>query len=224
MLPCHTLALILAPLAPLWTPDAPSPRVLAHFDDGPPTPRWVVVNDNVMGGRSTGGPRYHGGMLTFEGFTNTNGGGFSSLRSVPGEFDLADYDALTLRVRGDERTYRVDLRTDLWYDRHEVAYQARFRVPTDAPTDGGWHEVTIPFSAFFPTSKGDNITGRVLPLDPATVRSIGLSINDGAHAPFQLHVDEIRAVHSPIPKDIQDARATQSERLNTLLARLDPEA
>lgn len=221
MIPLHALAAALARLA---APDAPPPLVLADFNDGPPTPRWVVVNDNVMGGRSTGGARYHAGMLTFEGFTNTNGGGFSSLRSVPGNFDLAGYDALTLRIRGDARTYRVDLRTDLWYDGHEVAYQARFKAPDTAEAADGWHEVTVPFSAFFPTSKGDNITGRVPPLDPACIRRIGLIINDGDHAPFELHIDEIAAVKSPLPKDIRDAQATQSERLNRLLATLSPEA
>ncbi len=41
---------------------------------------WQTVNDNVMGGRSLGGPEFADGLMVFAGETNTDGGGFSSLR------------------------------------------------------------------------------------------------------------------------------------------------
>ena len=44
---------------------------------------WYVVNDNVMGGRSEGDFEQHKGELSFTGRTNTNGGGFSSIRTKP---------------------------------------------------------------------------------------------------------------------------------------------
>jgi len=44
---------------------------------------WYVVNDNVMGGRSQGAFEMEQGALRFAGRTNTNGGGFSSIRTQP---------------------------------------------------------------------------------------------------------------------------------------------
>mgnify|MGYP006294323589 CR=1 FL=1 len=195
---------------------AADPVPLADFEPGSDLPRWTTVNDNVMGGRSTGGPTYSGGVLTFTGFTNTIGGGFSSLRSVPARFDLSEHDAVRLRVKGDSRTYRVDLRTDVWYDDHEVAYQARF-TPNSADE---WTEITIPFTAFFPTSKGDDVTGLVPALNPANVRRVGIIINDGTHGPFELKVDHLEAVTMDVPSDIQALRDEQSARLNHLRTEL----
>ena len=52
---------------------------------------WYVQNDNVMGGRSEGGFNISSGQLIFAGNTNTNGGGFSSIRTQPLKFDLSGY-------------------------------------------------------------------------------------------------------------------------------------
>ena len=51
------------------------------LDDGPVGLEWRIVNDNVMGGRSRGDFEISEESLSFFGATNTNGGGFSSIRS-----------------------------------------------------------------------------------------------------------------------------------------------
>ena len=51
------------------------------LDDGPVGLEWRIVNDNVMGGRSRGDFEISEESLSFFGVTNTNGGGFSSIRS-----------------------------------------------------------------------------------------------------------------------------------------------
>ena len=73
---------------------------LTEFAAEPGDIRWRTVNDNVMGGRSRGGYRIEDGALRFRGSTNTNGGGFSSIRSVPKSLAL-NGDGLALRLRGD---------------------------------------------------------------------------------------------------------------------------
>ena len=66
---------------------------------------WYVVNDNVMGGRSDGDFEQEDGVLKFTGRTNTNGGGFSSIRTKPMELALSDHSGVQLRVKGDGRRY-----------------------------------------------------------------------------------------------------------------------
>ena len=81
-------------------PAADNPLELANL-------QWIVVNDNVMGGRSNGGFDIDGGELRFAGSTNTNGGGFSSIRTGRLDLDLASHDGVVLRVRGDGRRLRI---------------------------------------------------------------------------------------------------------------------
>jgi len=52
-----------------------------NFETSDELRQWYAVNDGVMGGLSSGGPRFDDGIMIFEGMINTNGGGFSSLRS-----------------------------------------------------------------------------------------------------------------------------------------------
>ena len=56
---------------------------LTSFNADSPDFGWYVQNDNVMGGRSEGGFDISSGQLIFSGNTNTNGGGFSSIRTQP---------------------------------------------------------------------------------------------------------------------------------------------
>ncbi|MEM1247265.1 MAG: CIA30 family protein [Acidobacteriota bacterium] len=155
---------------------------------------WIAVNDNVMGGRSRGGPVPHDGFLEFTGATNTQGGGFSSTRTAGTTFDLSEYDALWLRVLGDGRTYRGELRTDVTFRGRGVVYRAEFA------TDGTWQEIVLPFESFWASSRGRDVRRLVEPLDLLRIRSVGLMIYDGLDGPFRLEVDEIRAVKL-LPKE-----------------------
>ena len=94
------------------TSGAESLRVLTSFDSPESDLGWRVVNDNVMGGRSVGGFEVADGVLVFSGATNTDGGGFSSIRTEARDLDLGAWQGVRLRVRGDGRTYTFRLSTD----------------------------------------------------------------------------------------------------------------
>jgi len=168
-----------------------APHVIEYFDSDDVTERWVTVNDNVMGGRSTGGPAFADGILTFSGATNTNGGGFSSIRMQPDEHDLTGHDGLLLRVRGDGRTYKASIRTDVMRGRWLIPFRADFETVANE-----WIEVFIPMDAFTPSFFGREIRDDPPALDPAKVSSIGLMIYDGQDGPFTLEVDWIAAVQA----------------------------
>jgi hypothetical protein len=154
-------------------------RLLADFSTT--SLAWTTVNDNVMGGRSEGGFTVADGTLVFAGATNTDGGGFSSIRSKPRALGLEGLSAIRLRVRGDGRTYTFRLATG------ERAYWAEF-----ATTKGKWREVRLPFDAFVPRFRGARLD--LPPVDPADVASVGLMVYDKRDGPFRLEVDWIRAV------------------------------
>lgn len=168
-------------------PPEPALRPLMNFDGSPQEPRWVAVNDGVMGGRSSGGPAVVDGRLEFRGTLSlANNGGFSSVRSVGRDFDLSHASHVVLRVRGDGRRYQLRLATDARYRGMPISYGVAFDTPA-----GEWTEVRLPLAALRPTVRGDALPGP--PLDPARVREIGLLIADQREGPFALAVDWIAA-------------------------------
>ena len=116
-------ALLAEALSPRGDKASGPVMVLADFNGEKVAEEWKTVNDNVMGGRSKGGPSFNDGILTFSGATNTNGGGFSSIRTQPGKFDLSGKDGLLIRARGDGRTYKAELRTDIKMRSWELPFQ-----------------------------------------------------------------------------------------------------
>ena len=160
-------------------------RTLMNFDNSPQEPRWVAVNDGVMGGRSSGGPRVADGQLEFSGqLSLANNGGFSSVRSVGRDFDLSDASQVVLRVRGDGRRYQLRLASDARYRGISVSYGAEF-----ATKAGEWTEVRVPLASLTPTVRGDALQGP--PIDPSQIREIGLLIGDKREGAFALSVDWI---------------------------------
>lgn len=162
-------------------------RLLVNFDNSLLEPRWVAVNDGVMGGRSSGGPRVADGTLAFSGeLSLANNGGFASVRSVGRGFDLSDASAIILRVRGDGRRYQLRLATDARYRGIPVSYGMEFDTIA-----GQWTEVRLPLASLKPTVRGSTLEGP--PLEPALIREIGLLIADKREGAFALEVDWIGA-------------------------------
>ena len=180
------LVLLFAMTIPGTPPGASGSLELARFESGTAEPGWFVVNDNVMGGRSKGGFEVDHDELVFTGDTNTNGGGFSSIRTEPIDADLSAFDGIRLRVRGDGRQYTWRLTTDARWRGREVAYWATFE------TEGGlWTTVDIPFSRFVPRFRGSRLDGP--PLNRGKITGMGLMIYDGQDGPFELRLAEVQA-------------------------------
>lgn len=153
---------------------------------GAATHRWTIVNDDVMGGRSTSQvEQTQRGTLRFHGFVSLeNNGGFASTRSGINPLDLSAFRGVALRIRGDGRRYQLRLRMD---PRDPVAYKAEF-----ATDPGRWTEVRLPFADFEPTLRGRRPPD-ARPLDPGALGQVGFLIADGRQGAFELEVDWVRA-------------------------------
>ncbi len=162
-----------------------SADIITEFVGGDSDLRWRVVNDNVMGGRSDGGFRIDSGLLQFAGSTNTNGGGFSSIRTVPARIALPnDADGFALNVKGDGRTYTFRVETS-----EGVSYWADFASTRE------WDVAKVPFDRFQPRWRGRWLRGPEL--DPEKIESLGLMIYDGRDGEFSLEVDSIGVYRDP---------------------------
>ena len=165
--------------------------VIDHSEQGAENP-WQTVNDGVMGGRSQGGSVLEEGVLTFAGVTNTNGGGFSSLRMRVSPGLIAGADHLKVQMRRDARAYSITLRTNVTSWGRRIA----FRGPIVGAPDAAWGEGIVKFD----TLKA-SIWGRPVPgaeFDPSEVVEIGVIIYDGEDGPFQMQLERIEACSEQI--------------------------
>ena len=161
-------------------------RVVVDFTERDAVP-WSIVNDGVMGGRSTSKISLTNERTAlFTGFVSLeNNGGFASTRAAFQSLDLSAYEGVTLRVKGDGRRYQLRFRQDGAFD--GVAYGVEFKT-----TPGEWTEVDLPFETFQATFRGYVPRGSG-PLDPARIRQMGILIGDEKEGPFALEMDWVRA-------------------------------
>jgi monofunctional biosynthetic peptidoglycan transglycosylase len=92
---------------------------------------------------------------------------------------------LELRIRGDGRRYKTNLKTDLRAD--GVLYRAVFETREDE-----WQTLRLPFEEFLPTLRGRSVR-EAPPLDLSCVNSVGLMISDRQAGPFRLEIARIEA-------------------------------
>jgi len=145
--------------------------------------KWRMVNDGVMGGLSKGSYTINNDVLTVRGNINTNGGGFSSIRSeIPNEL-LSEYSKVFLKVKSDERNYKITLRDK---NNRGVSHQANIPIPNT----NSWHELEIEFATLIPTYFGRKVNAEDFRKKEG--REIGFILSDGIDGPFEIQVEFIK--------------------------------
>lgn len=158
-------------------------KMVVSFRDGEGA--WHGIGDPIMGGVSRGEMQVTGQIGIFTGLLSLDqGGGFASVRSSEGRYDLAAFDGLVVRARGDGKRYGMRLRTATAFD--GVNYQV------DIQPGRAWQDLWCPFRDFRPVFRGRTVVGHPL-LDPASIKTFGLIIAHRQAGPFRLEIDSIAA-------------------------------
>ncbi|MEW5313547.1 MAG: hypothetical protein WDW38_005107 [Sanguina aurantia] len=139
----------------------------------PAEPRWLQLDDSIMGGVSTSTLVYDGAeqAVAFMGNVSTDrNGGFGSIRSKAwGGWACGQASGLRLACKGDGRVYKLNAKMDDSVD--GVTYQQDFR-----PAAGVWTDVSLPFSSFLPNFRG-RVAQRQPPLRGAALRQVGFMVS-----------------------------------------------
>jgi uncharacterized surface protein with fasciclin (FAS1) repeats len=178
----------------------PMSKPLTDFSDASVAQQWLSVNDNVMGGISEGGFRIsEDNTLVFSGnLSLENRGGFTSIRTRPADLNLDGYDRIALRVKGDGRTYYLNLMTSS--RRTASSYRAPIKTK-----NGTWQEVRVDLNDFVYTSFGRIVAGAA-PLKASDVQSVGITLADKKAGPFRLELSWIRAEKGTAIKETKTAK------------------
>ena len=159
---------------------------------------WGAVDDVVMGGVSESGIQLVDGTALFAGNVSTaNSGGFASVRTRNFEpsFNLAGYEGMDLRVRGDGKRYKFLIRTETKWD--GTAYSYSFDT-----VNNSWMNVRIPFAELIPVFRAKTLQDSA-PIDSSNICSFQLMLSkfeyDGELNPkfspgnFGLQVESVKA-------------------------------
>jgi NADH dehydrogenase [ubiquinone] 1 alpha subcomplex assembly factor 1 len=179
------LALLFAPLNASEA-DKLDSLSLTDFNADNPDLGWYVQNDNVMGGKSEGGFAISSGQLIFSGNTNTNGGGFSSIRTKPLKQDLSVYTGIRVKVKADGRRYTWGIQTDARWRGRRINYWADFDTLADET-----NVIDIPFMDFLPQFRGFKLDGPEL--DTSQITEFALYQYDKTDGPFEILLLNVEA-------------------------------
>ncbi len=136
-----------------------------------------------MGGVSESQFEYSGvSTAVFSGTVSLkNSGGFASARIATLPYDLRKYEGLKLRVWGDGKKYKMNLKDYAAFD--GVQYQAAFE-----PARHQWTEMAIPFSEFIPMFRSSRVN-HATPLDRSSICSFGFLISGKQEGSFRLEIN-----------------------------------
>ena len=223
-----TVAVLVLVLGSIAIAAEPASKPVSDFLDAAAARKWLSVNDNVMGGVSEGGFRITDDKtLEFSGnISLDHQGGFASIRTQSADLGLDGFDTIAVRIKGDGRTYYLDLRAARTFA--AASYRAPLKTQRDA-----WQEARIPVRDFEYSVFGKPIAGAEA-LTAARVQSVGFTLADKQAGPFRLEIAWIRAekgggdapaaatrpAGSAEPRDIVDT-ATAAGQFKTLLTALN---
>jgi hypothetical protein len=127
-----------------------APDVIFEFNKNANVQAWRIVDDVVMGGRSSGHFSLTAdGYGEFKGIVSLeNNGGFSSVRYRLDQKPVAHYKKVVLKLKGDGKKYqfRVKANSGDYY-----SYITTFT------TSGEWQEITIPLKDLYPSFRGQKL-------------------------------------------------------------------
>ena len=147
--------------------------------------KWNIVNDTVMGGRSSSRWSKNSSALSFEGFLSLeNNGGFASVRHDLNNINLSSTEGIFIKVKGDGRKYQFRIRSQAsrWAN-----YSQEFKTKKDTV-----QSFFLPYKDFKPSWRGRSVRN-VPTLTGKDVRGIGFLLGDKIQGKFKLDILNISA-------------------------------
>lgn len=143
---------------------------------------WRIVDDVVMGGRSSGEFYLNkNGNAVFTGKVSLdNYGGFSSVRHQFNTKDVSQFKKIQIRLKGDGKTYQFRIKNRR---RDYYSYITSFK------TSNEWETISIMMSDMYPAFRGRNLN--MDNLKPNKIQEIAFLIGNKKAETFRLEIDSI---------------------------------
>lgn len=157
-------------------------RILFKFTVSSNLQNWEIVDDIVMGGKSSSTISLNTeGFGVFKGNVSLeNNGGFSLVRYQFETIAVANYSKVVIKLRGDGKSYQFRLK---------ASREDYFNYIYNFETSGNWQEIVIPLKDMHPMFRGK-------PLDKPNfaekyIETLGFLIANKKAENFNLEIDAI---------------------------------
>ncbi|WP_317194836.1 CIA30 family protein [Algoriphagus pacificus] len=156
--------------------------ILYQFDKDSPKTDWRIVDDVVMGGKSSGNFYINNaGNGVFEGFVSLeNNGGFSSVRYRK-TFQIQSQKIIRIQLKGDGCKYQFRVKANS-NDRH--SYIGEFQ------TSGEWEIIEIELTKMYPAFRGRTLS--IPNFDKDQIEELAFLIGNKKEQGFHLEIKSIQ--------------------------------
>jgi len=157
-------------------------QVIFDFNKNSVIQDWVILDDVVMGGVSSGTFKLNeDGFGVFEGSISLdNNGGFSSVRYRFEKTRIQGYTKISIKLRGDGKKYQFRIKTN---SGDYYSYIAPFL------TSGEWQEIEISLKDMYPSFRGRRLNQSNFSAD--NMEEITFLIGNKKEEKFKLLIDKI---------------------------------
>ncbi len=158
-------------------------EVIFDFNKNSDVKDWVIVDDVVMGGESSGTFRLNAeGLGVFEGSISLdNNGGFSSVRYRFEKKQIKDYTKISVKLLGDGKNYQFRIKSN---SGDYYSYIAPFS------TLGEWQEIEISLKDMYPSFRGRKLDQPNFAND--YIEEITFLIGNKKREQFKLLIDKVK--------------------------------
>jgi hypothetical protein len=155
--------------------------ILYQFDKNSPKTDWRIVDDGVMGGKSSGDFYINeSGNGVFEGFVSLdNNGGFSSVRYRE-TFQIQSQTTIKIYLKGDGSKYQFRVKANS-SDRHSYI--------ADFITSGEWETIEVNLSDMYPAYRGRKLS--IPNFDKDRIEELAFLIGNKKEQEFHLEIKSI---------------------------------
>ncbi|MBT8297587.1 MAG: CIA30 family protein [Maribacter sp.] len=155
---------------------------LVDFQQNSNPENWTIVDDVVMGGRSSGSFYISDeGYGVFQGSVSLeNNGGFSSLRYRIKKITTKPYSKIVLRVKGDGKTFQFRIKTKASDYYSFISY---------FDTSGDWETIEISLNEMYPAFRGRTLN--IPNFSSGTIEELAFLIVNKKAESFKLEIATI---------------------------------
>jgi len=159
-----------------------SSKIIFDFNKKSNLRNWIIVDDIVMGGQSSGSLKLNAdGFGVFKGSISLdNNGGFSSVRYRFQKIAIDNYTEIVIKLKGDGKKYQFRIKSN---SRDYYSYITPFL------TSGEWQEVKIPLKEMYPSFRGRRLNQPNFSND--YIEEITFLVGNKKNENFKLLLDKI---------------------------------
>lgn len=168
-------------------PNAMKDPLVFDFGEGKDAGRWTIVNDGVMGGLSQSQAQSDVDALLFSGTVSLkNNGGFVSLRSAMGKYDLSAYEYCEIRFKSN-----TDRKFEILIEKETAFYLPKYRAKFGTKSEE-WETIRIPLRDFEISRMGSTMQQGIDPKSLQGIQRIGFILADKQEGSFRIWIDYLK--------------------------------